>query len=1111
MALCDGTAGRRIGNYEVIDQIGQGGMGAVYLARRADDEFDSLVAIKMVWPGFDRSVVIERFRQERQILAQLNHPNIARLLDGGATEDGWPYLVMEYIDGEPITRYCNRHRLTIAERLRLFAQVCEAVSFAHSQSVVHRDLKPGNILVEGAPARCRVKLLDFGIARILDRKMYPNTASLTQTGLLAMTPEYASPEQVRGEPVGKASDIYSLGVLLYELLTGVSPLHHWGLNSQPWHEVIHTICNQEPLRPSLVWKRKVGSALLPTVAVTDCLSRKKPVFGSPFAGDDIPREAGPEPAEFNRLFVSRDEETPERLSCSLRGDLDSIVMKSIRKEPESRYHSVEELREEIDLYFAGQPVRARHGTLGYGARKFTRRHKGLFISVVTLILALIIGLILALRQAESDRQQARELRRVTYPERMIRAQGSLRIADIEQVKSILAGVTAGGRSEIEDLRGFEWYYLWRAINRHTVELNDDYPPLCALFNADGSRFLTVVCTSTSAGADGRVMYSGCALRLHATDGTQILSQRLERPLQKISHQVSEAHGDIVVWLEDAASSRHLEITPDGRLTEKCRIEDGTRLVAVVPRSTMTVRGDPSGSLMIHDCASHGLTAKLPSIGELAVDAIFTGEHLLVVRGQSGTIALLDWQAGKILARTKHAAETSAYDVDSQSRWLVTMTVDGMVFIRDLKSLRMITELKVSGAIPRAFRVINLPSGSEARVLVGLESGEVGSFSLPDLRPIARVNAHSDWVNIIDPSPDRQWLATGGSDHLVSIREMATGRLLSTLRGHRDAVIGAGWSVDTRMLVTFGEGGSTRLWSREVLEEAEKIECGQGDLYAVAFSSDSQRLVTAGRDGTARIWDAHDGRQLAVTGGHLGRVLDAAFSPDGRMVATSGEDQTVRLHDARTGNLYQTIDGHARQIHGLAFSPDGRMIATASDDHSVALWSPETGREIRRLHGHDREVLTVAFSPDSRLLATGSADQSIIIWDAGTGCPIDRLEGHRHWVWSVKFSPDGRRLASGSRDRTVIVWDLASRSHLQTLKGHRDEIFSIDFLNDGRRLATASNDNTVRLWDPNSGAVTLSFDDHSRQVWSVAFSPDGRMLASAGWDGTVRLYRADSKR
>ncbi len=336
------VAGRRFGPYEVVREIGRGGLGAVYLAFRHDGEYRKEVAIKLIRRGLDTDDILRRFRTERQILAQLDHPNIARLIDGGSTEGGSPYFAMEYVKGEPISDYCEIHRLTISQRLDLFRKVCAAVTYAHQNLVVHRDLKPSNILVTagGEP-----KLLDFGIAKLLTT----DEGLLTQTmpGMRAMTPHYASPEQVRGERVTTTSDVYALGVVLYELLTGQKP---YRLSSQTTEELSRAITDQEPARPSSSNKN---------------------------------REA-------------------------LDIDLDNIVLTAMRKEPERRYSSPQSLAEDIQRYQEGLPVLARANTFTYRANKFIRRHKT-SVMVATLVFFALVGGIIAIdRQSRiAGRERAR--------------------------------------------------------------------------------------------------------------------------------------------------------------------------------------------------------------------------------------------------------------------------------------------------------------------------------------------------------------------------------------------------------------------------------------------------------------------------------------------------------------------------------------------------------------------------------------------------------------------------------------------------------------------------------------------------------------------------------
>ena len=350
-------SGTRIGPYRLEKLIGEGGMGEVYLARRDDDHFDKKVALKRVRPGFRNRHLLARFRVERQILAQLTHPNITQLLDGGLDNEGWPYLVMQYVEGMPITSYCDQNKLTIQERIALFRTVCSAVQHAHGNLVVHRDLKPANILVTNEG---QVKLLDFGIAKLLNPD-WSYSVARTQSQMRLMTPEYAAPEQVRGESITTATDIYALGVLLYELLSGHKP---YRFDSRLQAEIERAICEDIPIRPSTA------------INGVEHLHQDKPAAIS----------------KARRTAISR-------LKRILQGDLDNIVLMAMRKEPQRRYASVEQLSQDLQHYLDGRPVVAQKDTLNYRLRKFTHRNRTAVVTSVAIFLLLMSFTVSTMKQA----------------------------------------------------------------------------------------------------------------------------------------------------------------------------------------------------------------------------------------------------------------------------------------------------------------------------------------------------------------------------------------------------------------------------------------------------------------------------------------------------------------------------------------------------------------------------------------------------------------------------------------------------------------------------------------------------------------------------------------
>ena len=408
--------GRQIGNYKIVGELGAGGMGAVFLAERSDGAFEQKAALKLIKRGMDSDAILRRFFNERQILASLKHPNIAHLIDGGTTDDGLPYFVLEYVEGETITDFVERENLDIEARLKIFRQICEAVSFAHSNLVIHRDLKPSNILVtEDGNA----KLLDFGIAKLLKSDA---DSAITGTQNFVFTPEYASPEQVRGEKLTTATDVYSLGVILYELLTGNRPYKTDGKNIS---DIIRAVCETEPERPSSVVSHSMQ-------------------FEN---GEDTNKNKQQTTEKGKKTNLKSKIQNPK----SLKGDLDNIILKALRKEPERRYSSVEQFSEDVRRHQIGLPVSASKDTWSYRAAKFAQRNRVAAVAAVLILLTLLGGLATTYYQARIARaERAKAERRFNE----VRQLAKTVLFDYHDAIAALPGSTAVRERLIKDSLGY---------------------------------------------------------------------------------------------------------------------------------------------------------------------------------------------------------------------------------------------------------------------------------------------------------------------------------------------------------------------------------------------------------------------------------------------------------------------------------------------------------------------------------------------------------------------------------------------------------------------------------------------------------------------------------
>ncbi|HWQ32822.1 MAG TPA: protein kinase [Blastocatellia bacterium] len=1049
------AAGRRIGPYLLEREVGRGGMGIVYLAVRADDAYRQQVAVKLVWPGLSAGETARRFRQERQILANLEHPCIARLFDGGATAEGWQYLVMEYIKGLPITDYCDQHRLSITERLRLFREVCAAVDYAHQNLIVHRDLKPGNILVTD---KGQVKLIDFGIARLLDPDSQGPACSIP--GIPLLTPEYASPEQLLAQPVTTASDIYSLGVVLYELLTGHRP--HQLKTRQP-HEAARVITETEPALPS---------------RVIDQITEECDQTGSAVV------------SRSPQLVSEARAASPEGLRRKLRGDLDNITLMALRRDPQERYRSVLQLSEDIARHLDGAPVIARKPTFGYLADRFIRKHRAAVLAGTMILLTLIVLLLLTIRQNRSEREKARLQRRELYAAQMHEAMQFWKDGEWRKMNQRLEAWLP--RDGEEDLRGFEWHYLRRLVNASELTLTTKMSaPGSGVYLSDDGNTLLVT--------DSDLNFKTIDFRT----GRELLSL----PGRSAGWTMLQVFQNGIVRVQAGRRVVFQDWHTGGIEAEFTDPEGGLQLVMGLAKGEWLTISD-KGTIKVREVSSGRVLRRIEGDGTRVTAYTIAKDRrkLAIVSGAGYRVTIHDLTGNQPPVRFTAAHYIGVINFNRDARRLLVQSDGLLVYDSEIGAFQ--GKLTHDGREIQAFF-----RSDDFGLIASVDSqGEVRMWDTLTLHQAGVLPCPLD-VQIISFPENNKQLVTIHADRSVRLWDLATRKELAVFRGHSGDIFDAYIFPDNRKLITSSTDQTVRVWDIAAAMQPEILRGHTDHILTAAFSPDNRHVVTAGKDRTAIIHDITDGSQIVLRG-HRDFVYTAVFSPDGRLLATGSNDGTAKLWGAATGREIKTIRNGTREywdgMRSLVFTNDGQRLVAGCDDGMLRMWDVASGHLLHQFKAHEREILSVSFSPDGRLLATGGWSDGAKLWDATTWQLLAELKGHAGYVWSARFSPDGKHLATGSQDQTVKLWDVATRQLIRTLTGHNDEIFSVAFTPDGKRLATASNDKTVKIWNPATGQELLTLRDHTNEVWAAAFSPDGRTLLSAGWDKTARLWRAAGK-
>jgi eukaryotic-like serine/threonine-protein kinase len=1002
-----------IDRYRVRELIGEGGFGAVYVA---DQEVPvrRRVALKLIKLGLDTRAVVARFEAERQALAMMDHPNIAKVLDAGATSAGRPYFVMELVRGTRITDYCKEKGLGVQERLTLFIQVCQAVQHAHQKGVIHRDLKPSNVLVTlQDPDRIATpKIIDFGIAKAVEGRLTDSTVH-TRLHHFVGTPAYMSPEQAEMSPdpsgdIDTRSDIYSLGILLYELLTGTTPFDEQELLSKGLDAMRRTIREREPDRPS--------------TRLTQLQAR---------ASRD------PESQIQNQIF-------------KIDKDLDWIVMKCLEKDRTRRYETANGLAVDLKHYLNSEPVTARPPSTAYRLQKAFRRNRVAFTTAAVVAAALLTGLLASLwqtREANRARTLAQEARaaaqRQIYIDSMNLARQAWDDNNVRHVRDLL------GTTATEKDRGFEWYYWQRQMHLELATLRGHLGPVSGVaFSPDCTRILT-------GSFDGRaiVWHAGLGSRLLILTGHVGRIQSVSWSPDGQSIALAGDENAAEVW--DASANR-LRFSLIGHM-------DALTSIAFSPDGQRLVTASRDGEAKVWDSADGRQLERLEHRGPVWT-AMFSadGQRVLTAAGEEKAIV---WDLGTGATSKPIKAPPSQNPMRELDgfprkppftaifslgeRWIITGSQNQTVRFWDpVSGGESLSALKGNPyrLSPREsdipFSIALSPDGE--RLLTGGFDQVATLWSVKGGARLFELKGHQGEIGSVAFSPDGKRVLTGSFDSTAKVWDAIATREAHLLGDHRKVVTCAAFSPDSQRIVTSSWDRTAKVW--DVATRAMLLNLAHSHLvWAAAFSPDGRRIVTGCGDGTVSIWNALTGESILTFRAHgANAVTGVRFSPSGDRILTNGEDGTARVWDAASCQQLLRLRHPYRYVTASVFSPpDARRIVTAAQDNDP----------------------------------TTSEDGPAFVWDSISGQQLFRIPGHLGGISSLACSPDGRRIITGSMDRTAKIWDAVSGQPLKTLTGHRNTVIRVGFSPDGRRIITTAFDYTTRLWDATTFQEVLNLKDH----------------------------------
>ncbi len=1027
------------GRYKLLEKIGEGGMGVVYMAEQTEPVLRK-VALKIIKLGMDTKQVVARFEAERQALALMDHPNIAKVLDGGTTETGRPYFVMELVQGIPITEFCDKNKLTTKERIELFLPVCQAIQSAHQKGIIHRDIKPNNVLVSFLHGEPVAKVIDFGIAKATNQKLTEKTL-FTQFASMIGTPAYMSPEQAEMSviDVDTRTDVYSLGVLLYELLTGTTPFPEKRLRSAGYGEMRRIIAEEEPEKPSTRMSTIEGE-------LKTAVSR--------FRKADIPA-----------------------LQRDFKGDLDWIAMKCLEKDRRRRYETPSELAADLRRHLNDEPVSAAAPSSAYRFQKAWRRNKVVYTAGTAVFAALVIGISISVWQAISARhaRDGEKLQRTLAEQSQKEAEANAQAAQRQQqaaernerraislaeemrlrsyVSDMKAAQVALDRSNFlrarmlldrylpqtgeTDLRGLEWRYLWSLARGNERDKFDPHNGIASYagYSPDG-RFLA------TAGFDHKM---------------KIWDAATHRPVTELEI------GDLPA---DFNRMNFVPFSPDGK-----------RFAAI-----------QGGELKLWDTTTWSV---VDHFGEAEYPVIFASRtNLLTARvGRITKIWNLETgQSQEVPPEKFPKGYAQPWALSPNGKLFAQSRNGSRLTLWKLPEVEKIVELEQSASNALLFS----PSG---KLLAQAGGCELRLWDVDARKIIAKTQAHPDRFVGLAFSPDGSLLATSGADQLVHLWSVPELTSVETYQGHINEIWKVNFSPDGRTLVSGGKERTIRFWdvsSRSAKgEETGGPEGALGLLDRVYIDSHTQSLTSLEKDDFFQYWKIDQGRLAPDIRLHVALRQSAVFSGDGKLYVNPTKGG-YELFDSWTSQAIKKITINEGRVYRgpNTLSTDGKLlVGWAGPEDGWRILDIESEKEIARLPGPSTVAygFRSAFSPDGRILAYPGPDWTFRLWDVAERKELAVLAGHTWTVRNCDFSHDGKLLVTTSWDGAARIWEAPSgKLHVPPLLGHVVSINSTAFTPDGRTLLTCGDDFTLRMWNVSTGQEMLLIPQIS-----------GMMLADGG--------------